>query len=141
MAFVAGLIATIVLVGCGTPRVGPAKTTLDPMPGVEQHLTYAKRVTTVTGDGPPTITLVEESRSKGQAQFELRDKELGGNTTAAVAQANRPVSWGTGYPTYGFSGGGVTFGFGTRVFMGGRPAHPYEGYICTPNPTRAVGAW
>lgn len=143
----AGSIAvmTPVLGGCGT-TVGPAKTTLAPMKGVNP-LTSVKRTTEVTSTST-NITMVENIRSPEQGQFELRMKELEGQTGVGVAKANRPgyipgyVSYGYGYTTpyypYYYNGykGGPSGGYDGRAVIGtggnyynynGGPSGGYDG--------------
>ena len=76
-------------------------------------LTSVKRTTEVTGTST-NITMMESIKSPEQGQYELRMKELDGQTKAAVAKANRP-SFGSwlftpayygGYPNYGDNYGG-----------------------------------
>ena len=141
----AAILATT-LTACGTPKVGLARTTIDPMPGV-RPLTSVKRTTVVTATST-NITTVEKIESPESAQARLRMKELEGNRDVAVARGNQSPGY---YPaTYGYYpqqpafgvGGGVIVSSG-RVVIGGQyqPRRPYDGYNCDPNPTRAVGAW
>lgn len=100
-----GFMATLatVLVGCGTPRVGPAKTTLDRMNGVEPLASLEE----TRGDNGTNI--VKKFMSPTMAQYQLRMKELEGNTQAAVAQANRPPAYiPAGYGSYGYQTYGGT---------------------------------
>ncbi|OGI67853.1 hypothetical protein A2738_03160 [Candidatus Nomurabacteria bacterium RIFCSPHIGHO2_01_FULL_42_15] len=105
IAYAMGLIMTaLVLVGCGTPRVGPATTTLDPMKDVGQ-VRSVKRTTVVTSNST-NITMVELDETPEASQKELRMTELKGQTKASVQEAKRPslyvptTSYGGGYGGY-----------------------------------------